>query len=215
MDLVRWTKDLSLPEGAPVQAAPPVATAAAPPPTPAASAIASAMFHVELVPTGDHRDLKIRRVSGAPTLNYAKVGAPSAVPVKITTEPPGAELTVDGDAAQRCQSPCVLSVAPARQAIHIQLEGYRTEMRAVDVKAGGTELSITLEHEFGMVEFQGTQGGTPVVFDGKEVAAQVPATVRVPVGKYEIRTMQEGKILNRQDVEVTPLSKSVITVKKP
>jgi hypothetical protein len=55
----------------------------------------------------------------------------------------------------------------------------------------------------------------PVVFDGKQVAPQVPATVRVPVGKYEIRTMQEGKIVSRQDVEVTPLSKSVITVKKP
>jgi hypothetical protein len=43
----------------------------------------------------------------------------------------------------------------------------------------------------------------------------VPATVRVPVGKYEIRTMNEGKIVTRQELEVTALSKSVITVKKP
>jgi hypothetical protein len=99
--------------------------------------------------------------------------------------------------------------------IHIQLEGFRTESRAVDVKAGGSELAVALQQEFGVVEFQGSQGDVPVVFDGKQVAPQVPATVRVPVGKYEIRTMQEGKILNRQDVEVTALSKSVITVKKP
>jgi hypothetical protein len=173
------------------------------------------MFHVELFPTGDHRDLKIRRVGAAPVLAYAKVGAPSNVPVKVTTEPPGAELTVDGDADQHCQSPCVLSLPPARKMIHIQLEGFRAETRVVDVKAGGTELAVALQQEFGVVEFQGPQGDTPVVFDGKQVAPQVPATVRVPVGKYEIRTMQEGKVLNRQDVEVTALSKSVITVKKP
>ena len=47
------------------------------------------------------------------------------------------------------------------------------------------------------------------------MAPQVPATVRVPVGKYEIRTMQDGKILNREDVEVTSLSRNVVTVRKP
>jgi tetratricopeptide (TPR) repeat protein len=239
VDIARWTKDLNLAEQTPVPVAPPAvtnattpaaapavsptvapaATSAASPATPsltpAETAIANAMFHVELLPTGDHRDLKIRRVASAPVLSYTKVSAPSNVPVKVTTEPPGAELTVDGDPDQHCQSPCVLSLAPARKMIHVQLEGFRTENRVVDVQAGGSELAVALQQEFGVVEFQGPQGDTPVVFDGKQVAPQVPATVRVPVGKYEIRTMQEGKVLNRQDVEVTALSKSVITVKKP
>ena len=239
VDIARWTKDLNLAEQTPVPVAPPAvtnattpaaapavsptvapaATSAASPATPsltpAETAIANAMFHVELLPTGDHRDLKIRRVASAPVLSYTKVSAPSNVPVKVTTEPPGAELTVDGDPDQHCQSPCVLSLAPARKIIHVQLEGFRTENRVVDVQAGGSELAVALQQEFGVVEFQGPQGDTPVVFDGKQVAPQVPATVRVPVGKYEIRTMQEGKVLNRQDVEVTALSKSVITVKNP
>jgi hypothetical protein len=211
VDIARWTKDLNLPEQTVAQVAQP----ATPSLTPAQTAIANAMFHVELIPTGDGRDLKIRRISGTPTLNYAKVSAPSGVPVKVTTEPPGAELTVEGDAGQHCQSPCVLSLAPARQTIHIRMDGFRTENRTVDVKAAGGELAVALQQEFGVVEFQGSQGETPIVFDGKQVAPQVPATVRVPVGRYEIRTMQEGKIVNRQDVEVTALSKSVITVKKP
>ena len=219
VDIARWTKDLNLPEQAPVQVAQPAGTPTASPTTPsltpAETAVANAVFHVELLPTGDHRDLKIRRVASAPVLSYTKVSAPSNVPVKVTTEPPGAELTVDGDPDQHCQSPCVLSLAPARKMIHVQLEGFRTENRVVDVQAGGSELAVALQQEFGVVEFQGPQGDTPVVFDGKQVAPQVPATVRVPVGKYEIRTMQEGKVLNRQDVEVTALSKSVITVKKP
>ena len=36
----------------------------------------------------------------------------------------------------------------------------------------------------------------------------------MPVGKYEIRTMQDGKILTRQDVEVTSTNHSIVTVKK-
>jgi tetratricopeptide (TPR) repeat protein len=216
VDMSKWTKDLNLAEQTPILVAQPVGQPAVQPVVPPApgaltaqeSAISNAIFHVELLPAGDKRDLKIRRVGAAPVLN-------SGVPVKVTTEPPGAELTIDGDAEQHCQSPCVLTLAPAKQMIHIQLDGFRTENRAVAVKPGGSELAVALEQEFGFVEFNGTQGDTPIVFDGKQVAPQVPATVRVPVGKYEIRTMQDGKILNRQDVEVTSLSKNVITVKKP
>jgi len=36
----------------------------------------------------------------------------------------------------------------------------------------------------------------------------------VPVGKYEIRTVQDGNILSRQDVEVTAAGRSIVTVKK-
>jgi len=225
---------LNLPEQtpiqAPIQAAAPLAAplsaplanpAAAPdanqqPASPMSPAeIANAFFHVELLPAGDKRDLKIRRVGGTPALNSSNVSRPSGVPVKVTTEPPGAELTIDGDAEQHCQSPCIVSLAPASRMIHIQLEGFRTENRSVEVKPGGSELAVVLEPEFGYVEFRGSQGDTPILFDGKQVAPQVPATVRVPVGKYEIRTMQGGKILNRQDVEVTNLSKNVVTVRKP
>ena len=215
VDIAKWTKNLNLPEQMPVQLAQLAVSPATPSLTPAETAVANAVFHVELLPTGDKRDLKIRRIALAPALSYAKVRSPSGVPVKVTTEPPGAELTVDGDAEQHCPSPCVLNLAAARQMIHIHLDGFRTENRAVDVKAAGSELAVALQQEFGVVEFQGSQGDTPVVFDGRQVASQVPATVRVPVGKYEIRTMQEGKIVNRQDVEVSALSKSVITVKKP
>jgi uncharacterized caspase-like protein len=215
VDMSKWTKDLALTEPAPIQVAQPVGVTVPGPGSAAASAISNAIFHVELLPTGDKRDLKIKRIGGAPVLNISNVRKASGVAVRVTTEPPGAELTIDGDAEQRCQSPCVLSLAPARQMIHLQLDGYRTENRAVDVKPAGSELAVTLEQEFGFVEFKGSQGETPIIYDGRQVAPQVPATVRVPAGKYEIRTMQEGKILSRQEVEVTSASRNVVTVKKP
>ncbi|MEO8593407.1 MAG: caspase family protein [Candidatus Solibacter sp.] len=144
VDLSKWTKDLTLAESAGVQVAlamvPAVVPAAVIPAEPAtdakALALSNAIFHVELVPTGEGRDLKIRRVENA---------------------------------------------AP---------------------------------QEFGTLEFKGTEGETPIVYDGKPVAHSVPAQVKVPVGKYEIRTVQDGKILTRQDVDVTPTSRSIVTVKK-
>jgi tetratricopeptide (TPR) repeat protein len=135
VDIGKWTKDLNLPEQTPVLVAQPAVASGASSQSPVASAISDAIFHVEVVPSGDKRDLKIVKVGGA--------------------------------------------------------------------------------QEFGVVEFKGSDGDTPIVFDGKQVAPQVPATVRVPAGKYEIRTMQDGKILTRLDVDVTPLSTNVVTVKKP
>jgi len=73
---------------------------------------------------------------------------------------------------------------------------------------------VALTQEFGTVEFKGLQGETPIVYDGRPVSSSVPGLVKVPVGKYEIRTIQEGKILTRQDVEVTSTNHSIVTVKK-
>ncbi len=221
VDLARWTKDLNLADPAAIKVAQPAgmpAVTAVPAPgvdaAPPANAISNAFFHVELLPTGDHRDLKIRRVAAAPALNVSNVKRPSSLPVKVTTEPPGAELTIDGDAEQHCQSPCVLNLMPAKQMVRIKLDGFRAENRALDVKPGVPDLAVVLEQEFGTVEFKGPSGEAPIVYDGRQVAPQVPATVRVPVGKYEIRTVQDGKILSRQDVEVTTSSKNIVTVKK-
>ena len=73
----------------------------------------------------------------------------------------------------------------------------------MEVKPAGSELAVVLEQEFGTVEFKGSQGETPDRLRRHAGGAASAGLVRVPVGKYEIRTMQDGKILNRQDVEVT------------
>jgi tetratricopeptide (TPR) repeat protein len=67
--------------------------------------------------------------------------------------------------------------------------------------------------EFGYVQFDGPAGETPVVFAGKQVV--LPTKLKLPTGKYEIRTVDEGKVVNRQDLEVTPLSTQTFKVKRP
>ena len=134
VDVSRWTKDLKMEVAMPVLLAPAIA---APPPQDAAeaaqpAAVTAAIFHVEVVPTGDSRNLKIRQ------------GAPE---------------------------------------------------------------------EFGYVQFDSPSGDTPVLFDGKQVS--LPAKLKLPTGKYEIRTVDAGKVVNSQNLEVKPLSTQTFKVVRP
>jgi hypothetical protein len=142
VDITRWTKDLKMEVPMPVLIAPAAAettaqtSAAAPPPDHGddtqAATVNNAIFHVEVVPTGDTRNLRLRP-----------------------------------DAAE----------------------------------------------EFGYIQFDGPAGDTPVVFGGKQVV--LPTKLKLPVGKYEIRTVDLGKVVTRQDLEVTPLSTQTFKVKRP
>lgn len=147
VDITRWTRDLKMEVPMPVllaaaiTAAPPAATAtaqaaAAAPPDQIASAqttaISSAIFHVEVVPTAETRNLRLR--------------------------------------------------------------------------AAGPD-------EFGYVQFEGPAGETPVVFEGRQLV--LPTKLKLPAGKYQVRTVDQGKVVSQQEVEVAPLSTQTYKVKRP
>lgn len=68
--------------------------------------------------------------------------------------------------------------------------------------------------EFGFVQLDGAQGETPVVFNGRVIAQQVPVRLQLPAGQYEIRAMQDGQILSQQTVNVTVNGTHAVTVKR-
>jgi len=157
-----------------------------------------------VITSSNSRDLLIRKTGGS--LNTSNVRRPTGVPVKVTTDPPGANLTVDGDPEQHCLSPCILTLNATKQTIHASLDGFRAAAGTLEVKPSGDELALHLEAETGFLQFEGGTGETAVVVDGKVMANQVPVKLEVPAGKYEIRTVEDGKVLAKQDVEVKPLS---------
>lgn len=221
VDLGRWSKEVIA--AFPAQPAPTVATAepapaTAPTPAPAApeqqmASVNNAMFHVEINPVGNTRNLSIVKTGAAPVLNTTGVQRPSGVPVKIVTEPPGAEVTVEGD-DQHCQSPCLFSLPPAKQVIHVQMQGYRTETRTLNGTPARGELQILLEQEMGSIKLDGSAGNTPVYVNGQAAAQQVPVVLELPTGKYQIRSVQNGKVLTQQDVDVTTTGASTVQVKR-
>jgi hypothetical protein len=142
VDLSRWTRDLKM--------EPPVlAAAAAQPATPAAPALpdpsaliapvgadsvpaTDLVFHLEVVPTAETRNLRLRRTSS--------------------------------------------------------------------------------DDEFGTVEIDANGGGTPVVFEGAKMI--LPGKLKLPVGKYEIRSVEKGKVVDQQPVEVKAGTNQTIKVKR-
>jgi hypothetical protein len=43
---------------------------------------------------------------------------------------------------------------------------------------------------------------TTVLLDGKPITRQLPYTMKVPAGKYVIRTVDSGQTLGSQEIEV-------------
>ena len=84
------------------------------------------------------------------------------------------------------------------------------------IPAGDTRnlrLRPDASEEFGFVEFDGPAGETPVLYAGQQLV--LPTKLKLPAGKYEIRTVDEGKVVNRQGLEVTPSSVQTFKVKHP
>jgi len=149
------------------------------------------------------RDLLIREVAPG-KVNAGGGSRPGGMAVKVTTDPPGAELTVEGDPPQRCPSPCVLSLAPD-SSLRASLEGFRTELRRAEAAWREKGAHIALIQEFGFVHLTGPQGEAAVLLDGAPVSKEVPARLQVPAGRYQVRTVREGKVVGTREVEVKPL----------
>jgi hypothetical protein len=201
VDLSRWVKDLAAPPPAPSQ--PPAAIAGSvPAPAGAPQApITLDSFHVELVSQSRSRDLVVSRLE-PDRVNTSGVQRPAGLAIKVTTEPAGMELSVADDPEQRCASPCVFSLPKGKHSIQARADGYRTELRAVDVASAGETLHVAMEREFGVVALTSDRQDAAVLLDGKPVSSALPAKLKIPAGKYEIRTVQEGKTLTSREIDV-------------
>ncbi len=215
VELSRWVKQLSAAAAATTSSSVQPASQSANPSNELAtlSPEAAGLLHVELVSVSGSRDLRMRK-STELKVNSSGVNRPNTVPVRVATDPPGANLTVEGDAEQRCASPCVLMLTTERHGVKAELEGYRSEVKAITPNQSGDTLNMVLQQEIGMITVDGATAATAVVVDGRVYSRQIPASINVPAGRYEARTVQGGQILKRKEVEIKPLSPVTLKVEE-
>jgi hypothetical protein len=213
-DLSRLTLDLKLPDPEPIHVAQPVVRTV---PAPTTQHVAIGGFHVEIISASDSRDLKVRRTPAAPAagFNVSAAQRPDGIPVKVSTTPPGAEISVEGEAGPHCTSPCILNLTAGAHPIQLRLAGYRAANRTLDVKPEGTALDLELERETGEIEILGPPAAVPIYLNGDPVADRIPATVRVPAGKCEVHALDNDQLLLNQPVDVPVNGKVTVTVVKP
>jgi hypothetical protein len=78
---------------------------------------------------------------------------------------------------------------------------FDPEALHVEVKSLVASRDLITE-EFGEVVLMAEKPGLTVLLDGKPVTRSLPFTMKLPAGKYEIRSVETGKTLLERQIEV-------------
>ena len=85
--------------------------------------------------------------------------------VQFLTDPPGAQVTVDGDPSLACKTPCMLPLGGGRHALTVQLAGYRPYPRVFSVPQDG-DLFLRLSKTSGTLSITSEPPGATIEVNG-------------------------------------------------
>ncbi len=112
--------------------------------------------------------------------------------LQIVTSPPGAVALLDKDASKTCKSPCSFQVAGGRHVLAFSLDGYRPELRIVDV-AGPKEVFVNLIRAVGTVRVESQPPGAQILVNNQPRTEVTPATLVLPAGNYTLTVIKGGR----------------------
>jgi hypothetical protein len=114
--------------------------------------------------------------------------------VQFLTEPPGAEVTVDGNSSLVCKTPCMLPLNVGRHAVTVQLSGYRPFPRVFNVPQDG-DLFLKLSKASGTLSVTSEPSGASIEVDGAAQGKRTPAIFNLPPGNYHVKVARNGAFL--------------------
>ncbi len=122
-------------------------------------------------------------------------------PLQIVTSPPGVDAVLDRDPSKTCKSPCSFQVAPGRHTLALNLQGYRQELRIVEVSQRPHELFVNMTQATGIVMISTEVPGADILINGRPIPEKTPARLVLPAGKYKVSVLRDGRRAD-QDIEV-------------
>ncbi len=142
--------------------------------------------------------LTVRQVEKRAPKNSRRAPAPAPVvtlgEALIDSSPQGAQFQVDGKSDPTWVTPfTVASLSPGKHIISVSKSGYSSEIRSVDVTAGGTSsLTLRLAPVNALVVVSSTPPGAQVVLDGKPTGRVTPAQFAVEKGSHTVLLRKPG-----------------------
>ena len=115
--------------------------------------------------------------------------------MQFVTEPPGAQVTVDGNSSLSCKTPCVLPLSGGRHALTVQLAGYRPYPRVFNVPEDG-DLFLQLSKASGTLSITSEPPGATIEVDGAMQGKRTPAVFNLAPGTYHIKVARSGAFLD-------------------
>ncbi len=136
--------------------------------------------------------------------DFAFEPEPAWAEVTVASEPPGAELLVDGASVGR--TPVVAEILEGDREIMLKLPRHKAWRQALEVTAGEPLMlpRVTLEPADGLVFVRSEPSGASVTVAG-EFKGLTPLEVELPPGgPYEVALFREGYHPTREMVRVNP-----------
>jgi serine/threonine protein kinase len=106
------------------------------------------------------------------------------IPVSVTTQPPGAQVTIDNRSETSCHSPCNTVLTPGRHTLTAELKGFDIARRIFTVPED-RQLTVMMSQSMGVLLVTTEPSGSTVTVDGKQYGA-TPLTVRLPAGSHQL-----------------------------
>jgi serine/threonine-protein kinase len=119
--------------------------------------------------------------------------------VELLTDPPGAQIVVDGNGAFTCTTPCTLTLPSGRHTLVAQINGYETARRIFNVP-NETSLYLPLVKNAGALLVTSVPSGATVFVDGRD-AGHTPVTLHLSLGTHRLVWMYGGN-QHQETVEV-------------
>ena len=111
--------------------------------------------------------------------------------VQFLTEPPGAQVTIDGNSSVGCKTPCMLSLSTGRHTATMQLVGYRPYPRVFSVPQDG-DLFLRLTKAAGTLSITSEPQGATIDIDGTTQGKKTPAVFNLTPGTYHVKVARGG-----------------------
>jgi serine/threonine protein kinase len=156
--------------------------------------------------------LKAHPVKKGNSNSSRRAPAPVLVPVavrgqaQIDSTPPGAQFQVDGQSDPSWVTPFnLMELSPGKHIISASKPGYSSEIRSVDVIAGGkTSLLLHLSPMNALMAVNSTPAGAEVIVDGKPTGRVTPAQFTIERGRHILLLRKQGYLDESVTAELSP-----------
>lgn len=131
----------------------------------------------------------VRQPSIPPPVIAPKPGL--AENVQFLTEPPGAQVTIDGNSSQTCRTPCTLMVGVGRHSLSASLANYRTYPKVFNVPQD-SDIFLQLSKAAGTLSVTSNPPGADIQIDGQPEYKKTPAIFSFAPGTYHVKVARNG-----------------------
>ena len=131
---------------------------------------------------------------------------PTAIGLRITTRPAGADVFINGD-KQSGQTPLTIPLAPNSYNLVLRMQGYEPYSQSVVVKGNAqAQVDVELKEKGGHVAWAQVVTnpvGADIAVDGIPTGKQTPSRVEISAGIHVIILKLNGYQISRRTVQVT------------